>query len=167
MFSPVQVSSSETPLSHSPPPSSMVLFHPPSLILLSWQSSALGHRIPQAQRPLLPLMSIKTILYHICGQCHGSPHVYSLVVGPVPRSSKGIGLLTMLLPPWGCKLTQLLQSLLQLLNWGPPSSVQWLAVSFYLCMSDAGRASQETTIYDRSCLGSTFLFVCFVFCCYF
>jgi hypothetical protein len=97
-----------------------LLFHPPSLILLPWQSPALGHRIPQAQRALLPLMSNKTILCHICGQLHGSPHLYYLVFGPVRRSSKGTGLLKVLLPPWGCKLTQLLQSLLHLLHRGPP-----------------------------------------------
>jgi hypothetical protein len=42
---------------------------------------------PQAQGPFLPLMSNKAILCHICSQCHGSLHVYSLVGGPVPGSS--------------------------------------------------------------------------------
>ena len=43
----------------------------------------------QAQGPLLPLMSNKAIFCHICDQCHGSLHVYSLVGGPVPGSSGG------------------------------------------------------------------------------
>ena len=56
----------------------------------------------------------------------------------------GLALLTLLLPPWDCKPPQLLQSLLQLLHWGPQSSVHWLAASFCLCMSNSGKASQET-----------------------
>ena len=81
---------------------------------------------PQAQGPLLPLMSNKAILCHICSQSYGSLHVYSLVVGPVTRSSGVTGLLTLLLPIRGGKPPQLLQSLLQLLHQGgdPPRSVQ-------------------------------------------
>jgi hypothetical protein len=48
---------------------------------------------PQAQGLLLLLMSNKAILCHICGQRHGSLHVYSLVGGSVP----GSGWLTLLL----------------------------------------------------------------------
>ena len=87
--------------------------------------------------PLLPLMSNKAILCHICSQHHGSLHVYSLVDGPIPGSSRGSGLLTLLLPPWGCKPPQLLQSLLQLLHRGTLRSVQWLAASFHLCICQA------------------------------
>jgi hypothetical protein len=35
---------------------------------------------------------------------------------------------------WGCKPSQLLQSLLQLLHQGPLNSVQWLAGSILLCI---------------------------------
>jgi hypothetical protein len=35
-------------------------------------------------------MSNKAIFCHIFGQYHGSPHVYSLVGGPVFRSSRGV-----------------------------------------------------------------------------
>jgi hypothetical protein len=38
---------------------------------------------------------------------------------------------------WGCKLLQLLQSLLHLLHQGPLCSVQWLASSFLLCICKA------------------------------
>ena len=48
-----------------------------------------GIKHPQAQGLLLPLMSDKAILCHICGRSHGSLHVYSLVGGPVPGSSGG------------------------------------------------------------------------------
>ena len=146
MFSPFQVSPSETPYPIPPPLASMrVLSHPiihplPSSCLsipLHW-----GIKHPQAQGPLLPLMSNKAILCHICGQCHGLLHVYSLVGGPVPGSSRGSGLLTLLLPPWGCKPPQLLQSLLQLLHQGPMVGCKHL--SLYLSVS--GRAFQETAI---------------------
>jgi hypothetical protein len=89
------------------------------------------HSRPHAQGPLLPLISNK-IICHICGQRHGSLHVYSLVGGPDPGSSRGSGLLILLLS-WGCKPPQLLQSLLQLLHLGPSSSIQWLTATFLLC----------------------------------
>ena len=61
----------------------------------------------------------------------------SLVGGPDPVSWGGgeVGLLTMLLPPWGCKPVQFLQSFHKLVHQGPLCSVQWLAVSInlYIC----------------------------------
>jgi hypothetical protein len=51
-------------------------------ILLHW-----GIKYPQVQGMLPSPMSNKAILCHICGQCHGSLHVYSSVGGPVPGSS--------------------------------------------------------------------------------
>jgi hypothetical protein len=90
----------------------------------------LGIEHPQAQGPLLLLMSNKAILCHICGQSHRSLHVYYLVGGSVPGSSRRSGLLTLLFLPWGCKHPQLLQSLLQLLHWGPcVQSNGWLPAS--------------------------------------
>ena len=81
-------------------------------------------------------MSNKAIC-HIRGQHHGSLHVYSLVGVLVPGSSVGSGLLTLLLPPWGFKSPQFLQSLLQLLHQRPLSPVQWLAASFLFCICQA------------------------------
>jgi hypothetical protein len=82
-------------------------------------------------------MSNEVTFCHVCGQHTGLLHVRSLVGGPVPGNSGGSGLLTLLIPPWGCKSTQLLQSLLHLLNLGHSSSVQWLAASFLLCVCQA------------------------------
>jgi hypothetical protein len=45
--------------------------------------------------------------------------------------------LILLLPPWGCKTPQFLQSLLHLFHRGSPSSVQYLAASFLLCICQA------------------------------
>jgi hypothetical protein len=113
---------SGNPLFYSPPPVSMkVLHHSPTHPLLSscpgiplyW-----GIEPPQALRPFFPLMFNKAILCHICGWSHGSLHVYSLVDGPVPRSSERSGQLTLLLLSWACKLPQLLQFLLQILHRG-------------------------------------------------
>ena len=58
----------------------------PTSIFLPWHSPE-GMEHPQAQGPLLPLMSNKAILSHIRGQHHGSLHVYFLVGGPVSGSS--------------------------------------------------------------------------------
>jgi hypothetical protein len=50
----------------------------PTPIFPPWHPPTLG-----------PLMSNKDIFCHICSRSHGSLHVYSLVGGPVPKSSKG------------------------------------------------------------------------------
>jgi hypothetical protein len=50
-----------------------------------------GIETSQEQRPLLPSMTSKTILCYICGWSHELLHVYSLVVGLVPRSSGSTG----------------------------------------------------------------------------
>jgi hypothetical protein len=71
------------------------------------------------------LMSNKAILCHIYGQSHGSLHVYYLLGGPVPGSSGGSGRLPQVLPSWGCKSPQFLQSLLQLLHLGPFTFLIW------------------------------------------
>jgi hypothetical protein len=84
MFSSFQVSSSETPYPVLLPlslwrcsPIYSLLFSCPGFPL-HW-----GIEHPQAQGSLLPLMSNKVILCHICGQHRGSLHVYSLVGGLV------------------------------------------------------------------------------------
>jgi hypothetical protein len=105
----------------------------PTSIFLPWHSPE-GMEHPQAQGPLLPLMSNKAILCHIFGQSHVSLYVHSLVGGSVPASSGRSGLLTLLLPPWGCKSPQLLQSLLYLLHREPLCSVQCLASNIHLCI---------------------------------
>jgi hypothetical protein len=76
----------------APPPTHRLLPSHPG-IPLHWGIEPL-----QDQEPFLPLMSNKAILCHICSWSHGSLHVYSLVGGPVPRSSGGSSRLTLLLP---------------------------------------------------------------------
>ena len=77
---------------HPPPALTSVLPHPPTLTSLPWNSPILGHWTLSGPRAaLLPLTSNKAILCHICGQSPGSLHVYSLVGGPVSRSSEGSG----------------------------------------------------------------------------
>jgi hypothetical protein len=127
------------PLSHPPSPclyeGALPSYPLPSFcpgIPLHW---GMGH--PQAQGPLLPQKFNKAILCHICGQCNESLHVYPLVGGPVTGSSRGSRLLTLLLPPRGCKTPHLLPSILQLLHQGPLRSFQWLSVSIRLCICQA------------------------------
>ena len=121
MFSPFQVSPSETSYSTLQAPTSMRVHHkllthlsPCTGITLHWR---IKH--PQAQGSILPLMYKKNILYNICSQHHGSFHVYSLGGASVTRRSRGSGLLKLVPPPLVCKTPQLLQSLLQFLHWGP------------------------------------------------
>jgi hypothetical protein len=106
-----------TPYPTSSLPSSMrVLPSPPTPAFPPWHSPTLEHRTPSGSRATAPTD---------VQQGHPLPHMklghaYSLVGGPVPGSSGGgSGQLTLLLPPQGCKLPQLLESLLQLLHWGP------------------------------------------------
>jgi hypothetical protein len=77
----------------APPPSHPLPSSHPGIPL---QGGIKHHHV---QGTLLTLMSNKAILCHICGQSHGSLHVYSLVGGPVPGSSRGFGWLPLLLPP--------------------------------------------------------------------
>jgi hypothetical protein len=101
------------PLSHSPSPCFYEGAPSPSHPLLSSCHSIPLHwdiEHPQAKWRLLPLMSNKTILCHICSLSNGSLYVYSLVGGPVPGSSRGVWLLDTVAPPLCCKLLRLLQS---------------------------------------------------------
>jgi len=68
----------------------------------------------QKQGLLFPLMPNKAILCYICSWSQGSGHVYSLDGGLSPGSSDWLVLMFL----WGCKLFQLLQSFLYLLQ--PP-----------------------------------------------
>jgi hypothetical protein len=90
MFFPFQVSPSEPPYPTPSPPASIRMppTPPPSSspgIPLYW---SIEH--PQARGPLLSLMSNKAIFCHICGQHHGSFHVYSFIGGPFPGNSRGV-----------------------------------------------------------------------------
>jgi hypothetical protein len=126
MFSPFQFSPLETLYSIAPPPTSMrVLPYPlPSScpdIPLHWR---MEH--PRAQGPLLQQGHPLTHMWPVSWV---SPCVF-LVGGPVPRSSRGSGLLTLLLPPWGCKSPH---SLLQFLHRGPcVQSNGWLKASAFV-----------------------------------
>jgi hypothetical protein len=56
------------------------------------------------------LMSNKAILCYIFGWSHESLHVYSLIGGLVPGSSRVSGWFILLFLLWGCNPLQLLQS---------------------------------------------------------
>jgi hypothetical protein len=99
----------ENPLSY-PFPHACIKVLPHTPTVLSLPTLAFPYTgVSSALRPKdlsLPLMSNKIILCDICCWSHGSLHVYSSVSSPVPASSEGSGLLTMLLPPWGYKPPQ-------------------------------------------------------------
>jgi hypothetical protein len=78
--------------------------YPLCRIPLHW---ALGYQVFTVPRASPP---IDVQQGYICGWCHGSLHVYSLVGGLVPESSGGYGWFILLFFLWGCKHLQLLQS---------------------------------------------------------
>ena len=99
----------------------------------------------QDQGPLLPLMANKAILCYICSWSHGSLHVYFLVGGLVPGSSRGTGWFILFLL-WGCKPLNSL-GLFSSSSTGDPvlcPVVGW--EHRLLCLSGIDRASLETAI---------------------
>jgi hypothetical protein len=126
MFFPFQVSLSGNPLYHPSPLASEGAPHPPLSLPSSHNGIFLHWGIvhPQAQEPNWYPTKPSSPTY-VAGTMSCS-WLYSLVGGAVPGTLEESGLLTLLLPPWGYKPPQLLQSLLQLLHWGPQSSVQIL-----------------------------------------
>jgi hypothetical protein len=95
----------------------------------------------QDQGPLLPLIPDKTILSYICSWSHGSLHVYSLVGGLAPGSSRRgedwlvdiVILPVKLQTPSASSVLSLTSPLGTPL--GTLCSVQWLATSICTCQA--------------------------------
>jgi hypothetical protein len=110
---PPQPTSTSSPLSFA---SMRMLSHPhtlshpttPHLPMLMHQTGP-----PQDERPALPLMSDKAILWYICIWSHGSLQVHSLV-GDLVSESTAWSSQPMLFFLWGCNPLLLLQSFLPL-----------------------------------------------------
>jgi hypothetical protein len=122
---------------HSKSPSLKTPSHPPSRWLYEGAPSPTHSHPPTLAYPnteALNTLRPEGFFSHGCptrpSSSRPAPCVFGF--GPVPGSSGGSGLLRLMFPPWGCKLPQLLQSILQLLHQGPQSSMQWLAASFHL-----------------------------------
>jgi hypothetical protein len=111
MLSPFPVSSSHTLLSSLPFASKRVLPYPPMHSHLSTLVSTFIEATNLHKTKHLPshLCHLK-ILCYMCNKSHGTTHIYSLIGGLVPGSSKGSGELILLFLLWGCNLLQLLQS---------------------------------------------------------
>jgi hypothetical protein len=117
-------------------PSENPPFHP---LPLPGPSVPLHWRIKpsQDQGHLLPLMTNKAILCYISSWSHGSLHVYSLVGCLVPGSSGGGIVVHIVVPLMGLQTP----SAPWVLSLAPPLgtlySIQWIAVSIYLCICQA------------------------------
>ena len=139
-----------SPLFHPSSPSKLLWgcypTHPSTLTSQLWHSSTLGTKPSQDQGPLLPLMPDKAILWDICGWCHGSCHVNSLVADLIPESSRaGVWLVDIVVLSIG--LPTYIKSPFSNSSIGDPilsPIVGWEHPPLYL--SDSGKASQETTI---------------------
>jgi hypothetical protein len=64
-------------------------------------------------------------------------HMYSLVGGLVPGNSRGVWLVDIVVLPTGLQTLSAPSVLSLTLSLGTPHSVQWLAVSIYLCICKA------------------------------
>jgi hypothetical protein len=103
----------------------------------------------QAQGPLLPQISNKAILCHICSRSDGSLQVYTLVSGPMELWGERV---------WpvdtACSLQQnQLSSFSPCSNfsiWDPVLNPKVGCEHLSLYLSDSGRASQETAISGSS-----------------
>jgi hypothetical protein len=110
----------------------------------------------QDQRPFLPLMSDKAILWYICSWSHGFLHVYSLIGGLVPRNpgSSGNTVLLKLFFLWGWKL---FRSFINSANYSIGVPMLSPIIGYkrpHLYWSGPGRASQETAISGKHFLPS-------------
>ena len=85
------------------------------------------------------------------GWSHGFLHVYSLIGGLVPGSSRVSGWLILLFFLWGCKNTSALSVLFLSPPLGTPCSVQWLATSICLCTCQALLEPLRRQLLSGSC----------------
>jgi hypothetical protein len=79
-------------------------------------------------------MSNKAILCHMCSWSHGSLHVYYLVGGPVPRSSRAVWPVDTVAPPMGLQILSAPLVPSPSPSSGTRCSVQWLATNNRLCI---------------------------------
>jgi hypothetical protein len=105
-----------------------------------------GTEPSQDQGPLLPLMPDKAILCSICSWNHGPPHVYSLLGGLVPGSSRGTGWLILLFFLWGCRPFSSFSPFSNSSTGDPVLSSMVGCEHPTLCFSGSRRASQESAL---------------------
>ena len=140
------VSPFQSPLQKPPIPSSLPCLyevapspthsHPPTLAF--FYTGALNTLRPEGLSSHWCPTRPSSALY-VAGALSHSMRILWLVVQSPEALVRGwgwSGLLTLLLPSWGCKPSQHLQSFLHLLHQESPNLVQWLAVSF-LCICQA------------------------------
>lgn len=117
------------------PPSMRVLFYPPEHSLLP----ALAFPYTRAMNTLRPKDLSSFSASYVTSNMGSSMCILCLVVYFLGASGVGGGVWSVhtVIPSMGLKTPQLLESLLQFLHQGTPNSVQWLAVSIYLCICQA------------------------------
>jgi hypothetical protein len=137
---------SSTCLSEGAPPPILPLPHFSPGIPLHWGIASL-----QAQGPLLSLMSNKVFPLRISSWRHGSVHVYYLVGGPVPWSSRESGPLKLLFPTIGLQISSSPSVHCPTPSLGEPSLIPMFDCKHLpLYFSDSSRAFQETAISSSS-----------------
>ena len=146
MFSPFQVSPWETPYPILSPPVCMRVFpHTATPILQPRHSPTLGHQTPSGPRNPSPtdVQQVRP-LPHMWPVPWVTPCVFYGWLSSLPGAGGGEGgvggqsyLLTLLLPPWGCKPPQLLHSLLQLFHHRHPRLMVGCELLLCICQTVA------------------------------
>jgi hypothetical protein len=130
---------SSFPLRNPPTTSSLpVLTNSPTPVSLSWYSPTLGHwdfTRPRAS-PLADVPQDHPLLHKYVWS-HGFLHVYTLVGGLVPGSSRGYWLVYIVVLPMGLQTPSAPWVLSLASPLGILCFVQWMAVSIHFCICQA------------------------------
>jgi hypothetical protein len=120
-------------LSHHPSPCFYKgALPPPTLSSAPSHSPALGHQAFTRQRAPSPIDARQG--HPLPARAMGSLHVYCLVCGLLPRSSRGICLVDIVVLPMGLQTPSSPSVLYLTPPLGTPCSVQWLSMSISLCI---------------------------------
>jgi hypothetical protein len=116
---------------------------------------SLGHQVSTGLWDIISPTEARqgSLLLYMCRD-HGPVHVCSLVGGLVSGSCKGSRLVNTAGLPIGFPSSSVPSVLSLTLPQGPPTSVQWLAVSIYICLSQLLVVFLKRTVMLGSCLQS-------------
>jgi hypothetical protein len=107
-----------------------------------------GIKPSQDKGPPLSLMPDNDILCYFCSWSHGSLHVYTLVGGLVPGTSRGVWLVNIVVLSMGMKTPSAPSVLSLTLLLGTKCSVQWMATSIHICICQSLAEALRRQLYQ-------------------